>query len=243
MKPINDNQVSGTSVQTSSLVLHVAENLVLDDVSFETSQKRVGIIGRNGSGKTSLARALCGIAKPTSGKVNIDGIDVVNDRKNAVSTVGLLFQNPDHQIIFPTVEEEITFGLTQAGVDRASASRKVCEFLRFFGMEDWAERSTNSLSHGQRQLVCLMAILIMQPKVIIFDEPFSGLDIPTALRLERYLSKLTQTLFMITHDPNIIAGYERVFWIEAGKIEMDGGPDEVLPAYRAKMEALGTLDA
>ena len=224
-------------IQIQSLSCQYGDKTVLDTITLELTEERVGIVGRNGSGKSTLARAFSGLIRPEQGRILINGIDVLNDRKSSLSAVGILFQNPDHQIIFPTVEEEISFGLRQLGHSKADASTKTDETLANFGKSDWAKRPVSTLSQGQRHLVCLMSVLAMAPSVIILDEPFSGLDIPTTRALEKRLNQLDQTLIHITHDPAVIAHYDRVLWIEGGKIIADGAPDAVLPEYLRVMEA------
>ena len=152
---------------------------VLHDITIQASERRIGIVGRNGSGKTSLARLLAGLVTPTSGTAAIAGVDVAKDRKAALSQVGILFQNPDHQIIFPSVEEEISFGLKQQGQGADQAAEATGLILEQFDRLHWAKAAIHQLSQGQRQLVCLMSILAMKPRLIILDEPFAGLDIPT----------------------------------------------------------------
>lgn len=215
---------------------------VLHDIALQATERRIGIVGRNGSGKTSLARLLAGLVPPTSGQVRIAGIDVAKDRKAALRHVGILFQNPDHQIIFPTVEEEISFGLTQLGQPKAVAAANALDMLARFDRRHWAKAAIHQLSQGQRQLVCLMSILAMQPKLVILDEPFAGLDIPTTLHLTRVLSQLDAHLVHITHDPTHLSEYDRVIWIDEGRIAQDGPAVDVIESFRARMQELGAKD-
>ncbi len=216
--------------------------LVVQDVQFECSAHRIGIVGRNGSGKTSLARLMAGLVAPDAGTVRIAGVDVAQDRKGALGVVGILFQNPDHQIIFPTVEEEIAFGLRQMGQSGAQASAGVHAILARFDKVHWAPAPVVQLSQGQRQLVCLMSVLAMQPRVIILDEPFAGLDIPTTLQLRRMLAALEVTLVLVTHQPDVLVGFDRVLWIESGRIVQDGAVQDVVPAFERQMAELGGGD-
>ena len=209
-----------------------------EGLSLQLNEKRIGLIGRNGSGKSTLSRLICGLTKPDEGKIEVNGVDVYKDRQQAIRTIGLIFQNPDHQIIFPTVEEEIAFGLESLSGDKKLARSKAREFLAGFGRADWAERGTFTLSQGQRHLVCLMAILAMEPKVILLDEPFAGLDWPTTRRLYHWLEKLNQQLVLVTHDIEHLERYDRILWLEKGKLVADGTPGDILPAYREAMEAL-----
>ena len=215
---------------------------ILRDVTLSVAERRIGVIGRNGSGKTTLARVMAGLVTPDRGKARVGGVEVARDRKAALAQVGILFQNPDHQIIFPTVEEEIAFGLKQAGQSAAEVQQGVEQILARFDRAHWAKAAIHELSQGQRQLVCLMAVLAMQPKVVILDEPFSGLDIPTARQLARVLDSLPVTLVQITHDPAALRGYERVVWLEEGQIAMDGAAKPVLDAFTTRMEQLGASD-
>lgn len=215
---------------------------VLSGITLETDAKRIGIVGRNGSGKTTLARMIAGLVAPDKGTVRICSADVARNRKAALAAVGILFQNPDHQIIFPTVEEEIAFGLTQMGKNTAEVKASVAAILQRFGKAHWAEAAIHQLSQGQRQLVCLMSVLAMEPRVIVLDEPFAGLDIPTTRQLARVLDSLDVCLVMITHDPAMLDGYDRVLWIDAGRIVQDGPAGPVLAAFTEQMTQLGGGD-
>lgn len=215
---------------------------ILRGVSVRTDMRRVAVLGRNGSGKSTLARVMAGLSKPTNGSVRIAGVDVARDRRGALGAVGILFQNPDHQIIFPTVQEELSFGLTQMGLDKGQVQERVAATLARFGKLAWRELAVHQLSQGQRQLVCLMAILAMNPKVIILDEPFAGLDIPTAMHLARVLDGVEATLLHISHDPRMIAGYEHALWIEAGAVKMQGPAADVASAFEGAMRELGARD-
>ena len=215
---------------------------VLRGVTLRAEDRRIGIVGRNGSGKTSFARVLAGLVAPDEGRVHIAGIDVLKDRRAALGVVGILFQNPDHQIIFPTVSEEIAFGLRQMGQSRVQIADGVARILARFGKTHWQDAAIHQLSQGQRQLVCLMAVLAMRPRVILLDEPFAGLDIPTTRQLERMLAGLDVSILHITHDPAALAAYDRVLWIEAGEVAKDGPASVVLRAFARRMAELGDGD-
>lgn len=211
---------------------------VFAGLSLHLSERRVAVVGRNGAGKSSLIRLIAGLTPPQAGTVRVNGADLARDRKAALATVGILFQNPDHQIIFPSVIEELAFGLEQQGQSRAEARAGALAMLARFGHEAWAERLCHTLSQGQRQLVCLMAVLAMRPGWVLFDEPFASLDMPTALRIEARIAALEERVVLITHDPARAEGYERVIWLEEGRVAGDGPPAEVLPRYVAAMRAV-----
>lgn len=231
-----------TELHVEDVSLTIEGKSVLSQISFRSDVRRLGIVGRNGSGKTTLARVIAGLIAPTQGRVTIGNADVAQDRKAALRAVGILFQNPDHQIIFPTVEEEIGFGLTQLGLSKADTAQQITGILRQFSKEHWAKAGIHRLSQGQKQLVCLMSILAMQPKVILLDEPFSGLDIPTKMQLSRYLSGIETRLIHISHDPATLNDYDRVLWIDEGKLRDDGPAAEVLSRFETTMIAQGGTD-
>ncbi|NCX20818.1 MAG: ABC transporter ATP-binding protein [Rhodobacteraceae bacterium] len=184
---------------------------------------------------------ICGLDRPSQGTIHINDIDVYHDRRAALNTVGMIFQNPDHQIIFPTVIEEMIFGLTQMGVDKPVADQRAMSYLAQFGKSDWRDRAISTLSQGQKKLLCLMAILAMGPKVIILDEPLAALDIPTQRQLTTILQSLPQTLIYITHDTAPIQNYDVAIWLEQGQIVETGSPDKVVPRFIDEMNRIEVL--
>ena len=222
--------------------LRLDQRLVINRLSVELCERRVGVVGRNGSGKSTFARLVAGLILPDKGIVRVDGVDVGRDRKRAMGIVGIIFQNPDRQIIFPTVEEEVAFGLVQLGNSSSVARELARTTLREFGVECWATRAVHTLSQGQRHLVCLLSVMAMRPRYLILDEPFTGPDIPTVLRLRRYLERMDTNVIHITHDPQALSGYDRVLWFDAGQIGADGSPEEILPEYLERMHSTGEID-
>jgi biotin transport system ATP-binding protein len=216
---------------------------ILHDLTLSLTEARIGIIGRNGSGKTTLLRLIAGLIPASTGTVRVEGFDPAADRKAALASLGILFQNPDHQILFPTVEEELAFGLTQQGRSQTEALADAREALAAEGRVHWATTPTSSLSQGQRHYLCLLAVLMMQPRTILLDEPLAGLDLPTQARLTRRFAALPQRLITITHDPATLATADRILWLEGGHIAADGPPDRVIPAFTADMARLGERDA
>lgn len=214
---------------------------ILSDLTLTLTEGRIGIIGQNGSGKTTLLRLIAGLIAPTSGSVTVDGIDPARDRKAMLARIGILFQNPDRQILFPTVAEELAFGLSQQGHKDAEAQARAA--LAAEGRADWADMPTSTLSQGQRQWLCLQAVLLMAPRTILLDEPFAALDLPTAARLSRHLATLSQRLITISHSPAAVATCDRLLWLDAGRLRADGPPATILPAFTAEMTRRGEADA
>lgn len=221
----------------------VAGKAILSDISLHLTEARIGIIGRNGSGKTTLLRLMAGLVAPTSGVVTVDGLDPARDRKPMLARLGILFQNPDHQILFPTVAEELAFGLRQIGQTDAEAMRAVRDLLSAEGRAHWEKAATHTLSQGQRHYLCLLAVLLMQPATILLDEPYAGLDLPTQARLTRRLAALPQRLVTISHDPASVMACDRVIWIEGGQVLADGPAAAVLADFSARMAEIGERDA
>ncbi len=223
------------TIQFENVSLSLNARKLLNGVSLDIQEQRVGVIGRNGSGKTSFARLLSGLLAPSSGRVRVNGNDLFKHRAAALKTVGILFQNPDHQIIFPTVLEELSFGLTQQGQRKAEAMQNATKILQQFDRLDWAERTIATLSQGQRHLVCLLSVLAMAPPLLVLDEPFAGLDLPTKTYLQNLLYGLDQSVLHITHDLQALAEYERVIWLEKGQVAGDGLPKNIIPAFENAM--------
>jgi len=215
---------------------------VLRDLDLDLRFRRLGVVGRNGSGKSTLARVIAGLVAPTEGTARLNGHDLFTDRRAALREVGILFQNPDHQIIFPTVLEEVAFGLGQMGQAKRAAEAEARETLARFDKAGWAEVPISALSQGQKHLVCLMAVAAMAPRVLILDEPFAGLDIPTKAQLGRYLALFPGAVIHISHAPDDLADCDRMLWLEKGRIEMVGEHDSVNAAYLDEMARQGARD-
>lgn len=205
---------------------------VLHDITLRLTERRIGLVGNNGSGKSSLVRLLNGLLQPATGTIQVGDRNPAEGPESMAAQVGFIFQNPDHQLIFPTVLEELTFGLKNIGFSRTEAEVKALALLREHDRETWADRPVHSLSEGQKQLVCILAVLVMEPRLIVLDEPFSALDLPTRWHLLDWLHTLPQQLLMISHDLETLADFERILWLENGRIRGDGHPDDILPAYR-----------
>ena len=231
----------GIELQFASVTL--GGKPVLEDLTLRLTEARIGVLGRNGSGKTTLLRLMAGLIAPDRGQVRVDGVDPFRNRKATLAALGILFQNPDHQILFPTVEEELAFGLLQKGLPKPEAALRVGRLLAAEGRAHWAKAPVSTLSQGQRHYLCLLAVLLMEPRTILLDEPLAGLDLPTQARLARRFADLPQRLVTITHDPAVLAGADRVLWLEAGRIVADGPPGQVIAAFTAEMGRIGARDA
>ena len=227
----------------TSASVAVPGRVILQDLTLDLTEARIGIIGRNGSGKTTLLRLMAGLIAPSSGTVRLGNLDPFRDRKAMLSRLGILFQNPDHQILFPTVIEELTFGLRQQGLPADRARARALDALTVEGRADWCDLPCHHLSQGQRHYLCLMAVLLMEPDTILLDEPLAGLDLPTQIRLARRFASLPQRQILISHDPSSVRSCQRVIWLESGTIRADGPPGPVLDRFEAEMHRIGGQDA
>jgi len=224
------------AIYLKDVIFEFETHRVIDQITLNVSEQRIGIVGVNGSGKSTLARLISGLIAPISGSIRINDIDIYKDRKAALKTVGIIFQNPDHQIIFPTCVEEISFGLMQQGMTRIEAEERSNEILLKFNRLKWSDQLAHNLSQGQRHFLCLIAVLAMNPDVIILDEPYAGLDLPTSLQLRHELNKLSQQIVMITHNKDILVDFDRILWIDNGKIIKDGSYENVMPDFEEEMQ-------
>lgn len=206
---------------------------VFQGLSLALSERRIALVGLNGSGKSSLLRMLNGLLLPNDGAVTVFGLDSRKDQRKLPRHVGMVFQNPDHQMIFPTVLEELSFAPRQLGASRADAEALARDLLARNGCADWAERPVALLSEGQKQLVCLLAVSIASPQLLLCDEPFAGLDLSLRLHFSRHIAASPSHVVMVSHDLEAIADFERAIWLEKGAVMADGAPQDVLPRYRA----------
>jgi len=207
--------------------------VILENLKFTLDEKSIGIIGRNGSGKSTLAKILCGLIEPSKGELKVHTNKITGNHPSL--NIGIVFQNPDHQIIFGTVEDEIGFGLKNLGYSKSEIKKKTNETLKKFNKSSWIGLSTSTLSQGQRQLLCIMSVFAMDPAILILDEVFSGLDLPTKKALDIYIKNLPQMVIHITHDLPSLQSCERIIWLDNGKMFLDGPPTSVLPAYSQHM--------
>ena len=226
-----------TAIRLRNVTLRRGGRVVLDALDLDLAERRIGLIGANGSGKSSLVRLFNGLLAADEGEVEVHGLKASEKASELPRTVGFIFQNPDHQIIFPTVAEEVAFSLEQSGLPRREALKAAVPALARFGREHWAERPVHALSEGEKQFLCIIAVLVMEPAVVVLDEPFSSLDLITRRRLEGLIATLPQQVITIAHELDAFSVYDRVLWLDGGRVRLDGAPGEVVGAYRDWAEA------
>jgi energy-coupling factor transport system ATP-binding protein len=206
----------------------------VDDVSLDIKQGDfVSILGHNGSGKSTLAKHLNAILYPTEGTVWVDGKDTKNEAYiwDIRQTAGMVFQNPDNQIIGQVVEEDVGFGPENMGVPTKEIWERVEESLKAVGMYEYRKFSPNKLSGGQKQRVSIAGVIAMHPKCIVLDEPTAMLDPKgrkEVIRAVRALNDVEKiTIILITHYMEEVIYSDKVFVMDKGKIAIEGTPREV----------------
>lgn len=206
----------------------------LDHVNLDVKAGQfIAILGHNGSGKSTLAKHINALLTPTEGVIWVDGMDVL-DEDNTIpirKTAGMVFQNPDNQIIGQVVEEDVGFGPENLGVPTKEIWERVEESLKAVGMYEYRKYSPNKLSGGQKQRVSIAGVLAMHPKCIVLDEPTAMLD-PNGrkdvIRAARALNDVENvTIILITHYMEEVIYADRVFVMDEGKVVMQGTPREI----------------
>ncbi len=212
--------------------LRFGDRVALQPLSLSLTELRVGVIGLNGSGKTSFARLVAGLAKPSSGSVTLDGLDTVTDEKAARAKTGFIFQNPGHQIILPVIREDIALGPKSRGLPANEVERLVEDALARFGIGDLAARRPHELSGGELQLAALAAVSVNRPEVVIFDEPTNQLDLKNRATVKAAIDGLVEQAIVISHDLDLVADFPRVLVFHEGALVLDGAGGEAIARYR-----------
>ena len=193
----------------------------------------VAILGHNGSGKSTLAKCFNAINLPEKGKAYVDGIDTSDESRllDIRQKVGMVFQNPDNQIVATIVEEDCAFALENMGVEPAEIRRRVDDALKTVGMYDYREHAVHKLSGGQKQRVAIAGIIAMRPECILLDEPTAMLDPSGRAEVMKTIKMLNRelgvTIVLITHYMEEAAQADRVVVIDSGEIMLDGEPKQI----------------
>lgn len=222
-----------TGIALDAVRLQRGSTTVFDSLSLKLHTHRIALIGDNGAGKSSLFRLICGLDQPQSGQVHLP----TPEAAGAAPFVGMMFQNADEQIIFPTVEEELALSLRHLRLSRADAQVHVRTWLAARGLADWAPRAIGSLSQGQRQHVCWLALLIGAHRTLLLDEPFSSLDLPGQALLRQEIAAAPQQIIISTHVLDHVRHFKRVIWLDKGQVRADGLGAQVCAQYEADVAA------
>lgn len=208
--------------------------VVLDDVTLDIAPGEfVAVLGHNGSGKSTLAKHFNAILLPSAGTVYVGGIDTKDEDKlyDIRQTAGMVFQNPDNQLVATIVEEDVAFALENLGVEPTEIRRRVDESLKAVGMYEYREHSPHQLSGGQKQRIAIAGIIAMRPRCIVLDEPTAMLDPQGRREVLKTIRQLGKqfgiTVVLITHYMDEAAQCDRVVVVDGGKMILDGTPKQV----------------
>jgi len=212
-----------------------------------TSSQRTAVMGRNGSGKTSLFALLNGLQRPQSGAIFFSGMRLSYDRTSLLKlrqAVGMVFQDPEHQLFSASLYEDVSFGPINLGLPETEVRNRVERSLALLGLKDLLERPVHDLSFGQKKRACIAGILAMEPEVIVLDEPFAGLDAVMTHELIATFDDLGRhgvTLIIATHDVNFAQDWaDEIIVLRAGELLLQGEPLAVLKSREVQRE-LGIL--
>lgn len=208
---------------------------VLRDVSVTLTEQRIGVVGANGSGKSTFVHLLNGLVLPTEGTVAVDGLDSRKQGRELRRRVGFCFTDPDAQIVMPTVAEDVGFGLRRRGLGRAEVAAKVQETLAAYGLLGHADHPAHLLSGGQKQLLALSSVLVTEPDLLVLDEPTTLLDLRNAGVVQRVVRNLPLQVILVTHHLDLLDGFDRVLVFDDARLVYDGPPDAAVAYYRELM--------
>ena len=210
------------------------EDAAVKNVSFEVEEGEfVAVLGSNGSGKSTLAKLINALFVPTEGTVTVCGIDTRDEARawDVRAACGMVFQNPDNQLVATIVEEDVAFGLENMGVEPKAIRRRVDEALSAVGMSEYAKSAPHMLSGGQKQRVAIAGVLAMKPRVIVFDESTAMLDPVGRAEVMSVVRRLNReegiTILWITHFMEEAAQADRILVIDRGELKAGGAPKEV----------------
>jgi biotin transport system ATP-binding protein len=220
-------------IEVEGVTHRLGGRVVLDDVSVALTERRIGVVGANGSGKSTFARLLNGLIEPETGRVTVDGLRTDADGPAVRRRVGFVFTNPDAQIVMPTVAEDVALSLRRSDLDKAQTRERVEQALASVGLAGFDDRPSHLLSGGEKQLLALAGALVARPDVLVCDEPTTLLDLRNTHRVMAILNGLEQHVVMVTHDLDTLTSFDRVLVFEAGRIVADGAPGEAIATYRA----------
>ena len=204
---------------------------VLHDLNLRLTEKRIGIVGSNGCGKSTFARLLNGLLLPQQGEVSVDGLNTRKAGKAVRRKVGFVFQNPDNQIVFPVVEEDLAFGMKNLGLAKQTIRERTDAALARYDLQELRQHPAHLLSGGQKQLLAISGVLVMQPDYIVFDEPTTLLDLRNKRRIAQAIAELDQTAIVVSHDLEFLQDFDRVLVFDHGRVVVDDVPAVALKEY------------
>ena len=233
------------SILLDTVSVRLGERLALEEVSLRLDQQRIAVIGANGSGKSTFARLLGGLVTAESGTVSVFGLDPARQARELRRRVGVIFSNPDAQIIMPTVAEDVAFSLRADRLPRAEVAHRVAAALEEFGLDELADRAAHDLSGGQKQLLALCGAMIRRPALVIADEPTAYLDARNSRLIAGHLlgeaspgttASTAHRLVLVTHDLALAARCDVAVLFDDGRLVAAGAPGDVIDRYETSLQ-------
>lgn len=211
--------------------------VLLHPTTLTLTERRIALIGSNGSGKSTFARLLNGLVEPTSGTVVVNGNDTHKDGSAVRRQVGFVFTNPDAQLVMPTCAEDIALSLRRSIKDKTARQTRAIEILAEVGLADKANTTVHALSGGQKQMLALAGVLATDPQIVVADEPTTLLDLRNTRLVADRLFGLSQQLVLVTHDLDLAERCDRVLVVDDARVAFDGDPREAVAFYRSLVDA------
>lgn len=220
-------------IKVDAVTHRFGERTVLRDVGIDLVERRIAVVGANGSGKSTFARLLNGLLVPDAGVVSVDGLMTRDrrQRRQVQRRVGFIFQNPDSQIVFPVVEEDLAFGLKNLKLSKDEVARRVDVILDRYDLAHLRNQSSYLLSGGEKQLLAIAGVLAMEPRYVVLDEPTTLLDLRNRRRIQEVIAALEQPVVLVSHDLDMVRDFDRVIVFDDGAVVMDDRPDRALDFY------------
>ncbi|WP_061961996.1 energy-coupling factor ABC transporter ATP-binding protein [Demequina flava] len=208
---------------------------ILEPTTLTLTERHVSIVGANGGGKSTLVRLINGLIPPTTGSIEVDGLDVAKHGAEVRRRVGFLFTDPSAQLIMPTAVEDVMLSLRRSIKNKDARTRAALDALEEIGLGDRADVSVSALSGGQRQLLAMAGVLAVTPTTLIADEPTTLLDLRWRAHVGSLLRSLPVQLIECTHDLDSASRAERTLVVDSGNVVFDGAPAESIKFYRDLM--------
>jgi biotin transport system ATP-binding protein len=222
-------------IELADVQVRLGQREVLRGITVSLTERRIGVIGANGSGKSTMARLINGLALPTSGSVTVLGHDTRRHGARIRRHVGFLFTDPDAQIVMPTVAEDVAFSLRRKKLPHEEVQRRVTAVLERYSLAGHADHPAHHLSGGQKQLLALCSVLVLEPEILVMDEPTTLLDLRHSRLVAEVLRDLSQQVVVISHDLALLEDFDRVLVLDEGRIISDASPATAIDHYRKTM--------
>ncbi|HEV7416097.1 energy-coupling factor ABC transporter ATP-binding protein [Tianweitania sediminis] len=216
----------------SGCSVRYGERVALHPLDLRVQAHRVGVIGLNGSGKTTFARLINGLTLPSLGRVVVNGIDTRAEPDRVRGEAGYVFQNPQNQLIMPVVADDIRFGLKARGATTAEAEQRTASVLARFGIAELAQRRVHELSGGELQLAAMASVCALSPSILVLDEPTNQLDLSNRRLVIKAIETMAEDALVVTHDLEFAARLPRLLLFHEGRLVADGAPGETIARYR-----------